>query len=546
MGVCASIIAVSDGQEASSWKIQPTVLLAVFSSISNFALTTALSTGIAITWWRSCLHGTILSRLHYIADRGEGRSFLPALVGGFDSSKVAVLVALIAAANFGNNPLLQRATHVESTEIIVNETLMLDISDRIPDGLVGVVENGSDFTIIGSRQGLAIAQGWFWNETISTSATPGYFCDGSCAGQVRGAGISYNCSSVQQALDMSNASNSGDYVFIINTTVTESAEAVPSVVLTVLYVSDVNESCIATLTVDTCTIEAAVVEYPVIIQNTTVYLDQEKLNNVTVLSPYISSGDLLTAPEGTPAGPLEGLSDFIGGYLNTYVFVTLDSSPINAFYSGNYLLFADMFFQTDNSTYGSYSLAHCGLKWTSPTSYVLNSMHTFMFRAALRVGNGTEAQTFPVTRTKPTLLLYSDYRFLGIALAVEAVAFVSVAVLLSGWWELERRVSLSPLETAKAFQAPLMTKARHLMAVKMIAELGTDRVKYLPGQGIVSEGSTEDLESSSSDDLPEQPIVSDAPDGTEGNVEKESACQTVLNVQAESQENNSTAGSVVA
>ena len=109
MGVCAAIIAISRGQEVSSWKVQPTVLLAVFSSISNFALDTALSTGIAITWWRSCRRVTTLGRLHYIAERGTGRSFFPALVAGFDSRMVALLVALVAAANFGNNPLLQRA-----------------------------------------------------------------------------------------------------------------------------------------------------------------------------------------------------------------------------------------------------------------------------------------------------------------------------------------------------------------------------------------------------------------------------------------------------
>ena len=396
-------------------------------------------------------------------------------------------------------------THVESTGLVRNETLLLNISDRIPDGYFGVVEDGSDFTIIGSRRGLAVAQGWFWNESLSTSATEGYFCDGSCEGRVRGAGISYNCSSTNETLDMSNASNSGAYVFILNTTVTESAEAVPSVVLTVLYVSDVNESCIATLTVDTCTIQAGIVEYPVIIQNTTVNLDQGKLDNMSVLSTYVSAGDLLTAPEGAAAGPLEGLSDFIGGYLNSYVFVTLDGSPVNAFYGGNYLLFADMFFQTDDSSYGNYSFAHCGLKWTSPTSFVLNSMHTFMFRAALRVGNGSETQTFAVTRTGPTLLFYSDYRFLGAAVAVVLVALVSVAVLLSGWWDLAHSVSLSPIETAKAFQSPLMAKAQNLAAVKMIKELGTDRVKYLPEQGIVSETwNVENLEIGSSHDLPEQ------------------------------------------
>jgi hypothetical protein len=423
---------------------------------------------------------------------------LPAIFGGLDTNKVALIATLIAIVKFVNNPLLQRATRVESTAIIRNETLILDIAERLPDGFAGSIEDASVFTIIGSRHGLSTMQGWFWNETIATSTKQGYFCDGKCEGQVRGAGISYSCTSTEKMLDISTTNNNGATVFMINTTVTESSTGVPSIILTVLHSAAVSDSCVATLTIDTCNIEAATVQYPVIIQNTTVLLNQAKLQHVPVLSIYISAGDLLTAPAGAGAGPLEGLSDFIGGYLNTNTSVTVLSSPQKAIYGGSNLMIADLFFQAERSSYSNHTFSHCGLKWTSPTSYVLNSMHNFMFRAALSVGNGTEAQSFAVSRSSPTLLFHSDYRFLGAALAVMFVAFIALTALLWGWWDLERSVSLSPLETAKAFDAPLMEGAgRNSTVEEMIKDVGAKKIRYLPGQGIVIDqlgGGAGDLE----------------------------------------------------
>ena len=61
---------------------------------------------------------------------------------------------------------------------IYKPAIILDISDRIPDRFVGVVEDDPEYTIIGSHNGLTVAQGWFWNESMSISAAQGYFCDG--------------------------------------------------------------------------------------------------------------------------------------------------------------------------------------------------------------------------------------------------------------------------------------------------------------------------------------------------------------------------------
>jgi hypothetical protein len=487
MGASACIVTVSDKQTVESWKVQPAVLLAVLSSVLNLALGAVLSLSVAITWWRSALHGTTLARLHYIWDRGEGSSFAPALKAGFDARKVALIAAVIAMVKFVNNPLLQRSTHVRTREIVTNEIMEMDLAQRLPDGWTGTIGNGSSITMVGSRFGLSDVQAWWRNGTITSPNKPGYYCNGTCNGKVRGSGISYNCSSTTEALDLSTPKNDGSVIFAINSTMSQNSTGAPLLLLTTLHSSAVNDSCVATLTVDTCEIEAAVVEYPVTIQNSTVTLNYNQLQDMAVVSTYISAGDLPTAPSGAGAGPLAGLNNFYGYYLYANVTEVFDTDLGRSTYSGPSMI-ADLFFDPEASSYDSHTFATCGLKWSSPTEYVLDSMHDFMFRAALRAGNGTEVQTFVAKRTSTALLFHSERRYLAAALAVMLLALLAVLFLLWGWRELRKPVSLSPLETAKAFGAPMMQNVGRNSGVEEILEkMGGWEVKYDEGVLLLTE-----------------------------------------------------------
>jgi hypothetical protein len=345
MGASACIVTVSDKQTIASWKVQPTVLLAMLSSVTNFALSTVLSTSVAITWWRSAFHGTTLERLHYIWDRGEGYSFGPALKAGSDARRVALIAAVIAVAEFVNNPLLQRSTHIRTQEIVTNETMKIDLTQRLPDGWRGTIGNGSAATMIGSRFGLADVQAWWRNDTITSHNKPGYYCNGTCSGKVQGSGISYNCPSTTETLDLSARRNDGSVIFAINSTMSQNSAGAPFLLPTTLYSSAVNDSCVATLSVDSCKIEAAVVEYPVTIQNSTVTLNYDELQNMAVVSTYISAGDLPTAPNGAGAGPPAGLNNFYGYYLYANVTEVFDTDLNRSTYSGASMI-ADFFLQT--------------------------------------------------------------------------------------------------------------------------------------------------------------------------------------------------------
>lgn len=483
MGASAGIIISSDKQTVVSWKVQPAVLLAVLSSILNYVLDAALAISIAITWWKSALRGTTLAHLHHIWDRGAGFSLISALRVGVDARKVTLLAGLVAAAQFVNNPLLQRSTHIRTENVVADETIVLNITRRLPDGWFGSIQNASSATIIGSRNGLSNTQEWWWNKTISTYNETGYYCDGTCRGNVQGAGIGYSCNSTAEALDLSAKENDGAVLFAINTTMSTNSTGAPVLVLTTLYTSAINDSCIATINVDTCSIEAAVVEYPVLIQNTTI--TREKLQNIPVVSTYISAGDLPTASTGQGAGPLEGLNDFLGFYLEASTTLIIDPSRNSSIYSGGGL-WADLFFIPEISNYDDSIPRTCVLEFSSPTEYVLDSMNDFMFRASLQASTATDVQTFSVQRTNEALIFYSNYRFLAAALAVMLLALLAVLFLLWGWWELGRHVSLSPLETAKAFGPPMMQDAGSNSAVDGILEaIGPMGVRYDGEGGII-------------------------------------------------------------
>jgi hypothetical protein len=159
MGASAGIIIVSEKQTVASWKVQPTVLLAVLSSVLNFALAAAMSISIAVSWWKSALRGTTLVNLHYIWEHGTGLNPIPALFGDLDVKKVILVAWIVAVVKFINNPLLQRATHIKVQGVVENETMMIDITQRLPDGWLGKIQNASAALIIGGPHGLSAAQG---------------------------------------------------------------------------------------------------------------------------------------------------------------------------------------------------------------------------------------------------------------------------------------------------------------------------------------------------------------------------------------------------
>jgi hypothetical protein len=474
--VSAIILVVSDKQRVDTWKIQPNVLLALLSSASNTCLALALTVGVAVCWWRKALHGTTAATLHYIWERGMGVNFFSALFAGFDVNKVVAVTVLVAVAKFIGNALLQRATAVQAHDNIMLEKLKLDIVQTIPDGWMGIQEQDDWDQFITPSNVINTKSKWWRNDTIVTLNQSGYFCDGTCEGIVTGAGVSYNCTSVKKTVDLSK-DDSGTVLFATNSTMHESSTGNPILLLTVLYISAIDDNCHAEEVVQQCWVMAAQSKYPLIIRNDTITFDQGKLLSMEIASIYNSPGDLLNTSRGTGLGPLKGLHSFLHDLFFSRATLRFRTSTNAWFYDGPGTL-QDLFYEGHSKSPRS---ENCTLnwKWSSPVEYLLKASVEFMFLTSLDVGSTLkDTQVFDVMRTQRWLVFHTDYSYLAGALVAILVPLVGVISLLWGWWELGRSVSLSPLETAKAFRAPLIHNIDESDASGILGKFGDTRVQY--------------------------------------------------------------------
>jgi hypothetical protein len=169
---------------------------------------------------------------------------------------------------------------------------------------------------------------------------------------------------------------------------------------------------------------------------------------------------------------------------------------------------------------------HYAVTWSDPTDDIISAAHELTLRTSIATTNtlvvvrGDREQGYPV-RSAPSLLTQGQAeivspnltlvnrttsrevqatmtfeetvyktqpQWLASAFAVICLACFSIVPTYWGWWRLGRPVSMSPLEIARAFDAPLMqhadpngTVADHLRAV------GDMRVRYGSHATVVEE-----------------------------------------------------------
>ena len=104
------------------------------------------------------------------------------------------------------------------------------------------------------------------------------------------------------------------------------------------------------------------------------------------------------------------------------------------------------------------------------------------------VANVNDPQTIEAKQSTSTTFYHSDYRFLGIGLAVMATSLLAVWHILWGWWELDCSITLSPLEVAKAFRAPILqTREEFREDDDILRNTGHAKVRYVDG-ALINEG----------------------------------------------------------
>jgi hypothetical protein len=226
-----------------------------------------------------------------------------------------------------------------------------------------------------------------------------------------------------------------------------------------------------------CSVQAAIVKYPIIIQGNTVEINRNETQELVQI--LHSTGDSSLAPDGSDAGPLRALAWFAYQYYQNNAILLYD--PLLMDYTLIFgTLVSDEYYNFTNGE--DPNTPACSYLFTNPTADIIAVFQILMFRTALIYDlsiNATNPQAFDAIQVQPTLVYQSLIPYLAIATALILVALFAVSSLLWGWWELGRPVSFSPLEIAKAFGAPAFDHSDLPADAKgVVGAIGSEKYKY--------------------------------------------------------------------
>jgi hypothetical protein len=113
-----------------------------------------------------------------------------------------------------------------------------------------------------------------------------------------------------------------------------------------------------------------------------------------------------------------------------------------------------------------------------PMDDMLDKCREIAFRTAIRAGkdlpdNVTSAEQDIAYQGSASRSIYiTDFRYMLAAAILSVASVLAISLPFYGWWQLGRTVSLSPLEIAKAFDAPIMAQVGSNVDLSDTSRLG--------------------------------------------------------------------------
>ncbi|KAI4639001.1 hypothetical protein J4E93_009490 [Alternaria ventricosa] len=341
-----------------------------------------------------------------------------------------------------------------------------------------------------------------------------------CSGPIEGLGFMFNCTSRYSNVDYGSASeNAPSYpLWSVNFNPSWATGTKPSasINLEMMYVNsragDTQGSCPGNVTVRTCKIMPAVVQYPV----TVMIPSEEELNGGNIVTHVKFFDKNRTWPIGSDLSNIDqidglkvlhrvNLREEVGEYSTVgaliYIMDNLYGSSANLTHNNGWDLVSrgastPSIFYADSKvpqTYRCwYNIDKSGRD--DPTIEILRGLNTLSFVTALYIkgapttdvnkrkalGMASQTITTSVTGIVEEYLTSSAYVY-G-ALAATFITVILVLPVYWGFWQLGRKVTLGPLEISQAFGAPIIApdkmKAYHGDFDQVLEDVGDRRVQY--------------------------------------------------------------------
>ncbi|KAF8847399.1 hypothetical protein BDZ45DRAFT_733624 [Acephala macrosclerotiorum] len=416
----------------------------------------AFHEGNKISWWYRATRGGTLRDLHTRWESGHG--FWGALGAGRNFNLVS-LTSLAATFIVIDQPLIQRASTIVPARVAEFRNITASIAPEIPYGYTGYQYGRMASEQVMTQPMIAAFNDFNTQAPITTGFTG---CRDTCTGYVDAGGLAAQCATLTGPIAYLQSPKI-DVPFTVNFTLvpeevyqnaTYYSGNSSSILMMVSYTTNASTgNCGGTLITRSCKLKSATLRYPITLQNTTVVLGN------------ISAGATIQSfqPPGNKTVSIDGGSDFdrwtLGGlYLAANILFRANATYQWIGALGVQMSLLDtlsnqfLVIPTGNNTlYGLGIPASCSSNWTDPTNHIIESLNQIVFRVSLN------AARFPFrnTTTAPAPQILSIYLAASTVLTIVCVALVLPT--FAGWWELGRSVLLGPLETAKAFDAPLLS-----------------------------------------------------------------------------------------
>lgn len=449
----AILLGVSNGDAISSWRVPPSVVLAILSAISTGCLSFSLASGLNVSWWHNMLEGAPLAETHRYWDHGN--SIWAAMTAGRRFSLLSIAKLLVALAAIAEGPFIQQASTISTREVSRTLSLQAALAANLPSGYTAEVTGEFRVPTTPSASFSEV----FDNYTNRVSITSGFDgCPGLCTANVPGVGFKVSC-----APGTNTTWNLDDYASGVTRGVTKPQFSAyttwwaqspdgyrgidpngSSEYLTLSAGWAINTGTPLLFVSRVCNLSLALVSYPLQIVNNTVSLTLPVGKDPGVLY------DLPTA--STPPGVGSTGSTTLGGFSLIGNVSSFGDPPTQGPFYANVSMIANGALAL-YSLYGLNSFAwshainpdwnvmqYSGYVWRDPIPDILAAYHEIMFRLGLSAATNATlvdpivlgGESYTSVRNVSVIYIFNEnyyvsrYRYLGGAMAVILLAIFAV------------------------------------------------------------------------------------------------------------------------
>lgn len=482
------ILIASDQTDQDSWSIQPSVYLAVLAPLGNILLRYCLSEGLVNDWWNLASRRTTLKALH---NRWEHGTSLKSAATSFSSFDKISAAKILIAATFAVNPLLQRASRPYNSVIKTSLTVPFRLATTILSiedaGFISASRGNSTGTVQLSPLMVKVMRDYTNRSPMINEFGQ---CPGNCTGTIEAAGLVANCSkSINETYQIEHRGLSGplEDVFLTNTGSESGSIHYNGLNLTALFVQTklgndtfghnqsaptTSRSCDGVATTVVCSLFYASVEYPIVLRNNIISVD----TRTSAVMPFTDNSYVRRSTDASL-----GFDVAANSVIQSKVTMAPSEEGWEYFSTGP----LSNFYMTNKQDGDQIT---CEITSTDPTDDILTTYNELMFRISLAAGNSSSsdlvAQHYILDGEELVPQYKSRYGYLIAATFISLLACCSVLPAFHGFWRLDRSFSLSPIEIAKAFEAPLLRPSGtgySDMPVDQLTDyyVGTKEVQYI-------------------------------------------------------------------